>query len=127
MKILFRGGAMEVGRSCIEVRSDESKILLDCGVKLSEDNPEYPILKKLYLDAVFVSHAHLDHTGSLPILSHLHIYCPVYSTSMTKALTKELLKDSLKIGIEENRELPFIPYIVLSAIIISYLQYMVIL
>ena len=107
MKILFRGGAMEVGRSCIEVRSDESKILLDCGVKLSEDNPEYPILKKLYLDAVFVSHAHLDHTGSLPILSHLHIYCPVYSTSMTKALTKELLKDSLKIGIEENRELPF--------------------
>ena len=107
MDILFRGGAMEVGRSCIEIRSDNSNILLDCGVKLSEDNSEYPILNKLYPDAVFVSHAHLDHTGSLPILSHLQMHCPIYSTSMTKALTKELLKDSLKIGIEENRELPF--------------------
>jgi putative mRNA 3-end processing factor len=107
MKILFRGGAREVGRSCIEIRSDSSKIILDCGVKLSEDNPEYPVLKKLYVDAVFVSHAHLDHTGSLPILSHMHIHSPIYATSMTKALTRELLKDSLKIGIEEDRELPF--------------------
>lgn len=107
MKILFRGGAKEVGRSCIEVRSDNSKILLDCGVKLSEDNPEYPILDKLYIDAVFISHAHLDHTGSLPILSHLGMHCPVYATSMTKALSRELLKDSLKIGMEEHREPPF--------------------
>ncbi|AEH07438.1 MBL fold metallo-hydrolase [Methanothermococcus okinawensis] len=107
MDILFRGGAMEVGRSCIEVRSDKSNIFLDCGVKLSEDNPEYPVFDKIHPDAVFVSHAHLDHTGSLPILSHLHMHCPVYTTSMTKAITKELLRDSLKIGIEENRELPF--------------------
>ena len=107
MKILFRGGAMEVGRSCIEVRADSSNILLDCGVKLSGDNPEYPIFDKLYPDAVFISHAHLDHAGALPLLSHMGINSPIYSTPMTQDLTKELLKDSLKIGLMEHGQVPF--------------------
>ncbi|ABR55618.1 beta-lactamase domain protein [Methanococcus aeolicus Nankai-3] len=113
MKILFRGGAMEVGRSCIEVRSDNSIILLDCGVKLLEEdnnknnNPEYPVFNKLYPNAVFISHAHLDHTGALPVLPHMKINCPIYSTPMTQDLTKELLKDSLKIGLMEHGQVPF--------------------
>ncbi|MDK2790081.1 MAG: putative mRNA 3-end processing factor [Methanothermococcus sp.] len=104
MEIFFRGGAMEVGRSCIEVKTDQSSVLFDCGIKLSPEGPEYPILKDANPDCIFISHAHLDHTGSLPVLVHSGVNPAIFSTHMTKALTKELLKDSLKIALAENLE-----------------------
>ncbi|EHP84189.1 MBL fold metallo-hydrolase [Methanotorris formicicus] len=102
MKITFRGAAMEVGRSCIEIDSGESKILLDCGVKLTGNGIEYPILDDIKVDGVFVSHAHLDHVGALPVLTHKQINVPIHSTPLTKEITKILLKDSLKIGMIEH-------------------------
>jgi putative mRNA 3-end processing factor len=102
MKITFRGAAMEVGRSCIEIDSGESRILLDCGVKLTGNGIEYPILDNIKVDGVFVSHAHLDHVGSLPVLTHKKINAPIFSTPLSKEITRVLLKDSLKIERAEN-------------------------
>jgi putative mRNA 3-end processing factor len=99
-KIIFHGGAMEVGRSCIEVSTDSKRLLLDCGLKITQHDSEYPIGFKFVndIDAVFISHAHLDHTGALPLLDHKGMNCPIFATKATKALTRLLLKDAFKIG-----------------------------
>jgi Predicted metal-dependent RNase, consists of a metallo-beta-lactamase domain and an RNA-binding KH domain len=71
LKITFLGAAGEVGRSCIMIEEDGTRVLLDSGIKLGK-KIEYPELDKETLkgvDGIVVSHAHLDHSGYLP-----HIY-----------------------------------------------------
>ncbi|PIN85906.1 hypothetical protein COV19_07485 [Candidatus Woesearchaeota archaeon CG10_big_fil_rev_8_21_14_0_10_44_13] len=101
MKLIVHGAANEVGRSCIELVTDDStRFLLDAGIKLSETGTEFPLTVEnpSGISAVFVSHAHLDHTGYLPLLDHNGMKCPIFATSPTKALTKILLADAFKIG-----------------------------
>ncbi|MBW2986925.1 MBL fold metallo-hydrolase [Candidatus Woesearchaeota archaeon] len=108
MKIEFHGAGQEVGRSCIEI---DDKYLLDSGIKVGEV-VEYPDNISRFEDqfvqlpakidfksikAVFISHAHLDHTGALPLFDHFGMNCPIFCTQETKAITEILLKDSLKI------------------------------
>jgi putative mRNA 3-end processing factor len=99
MKIIFHGCAQEVGRSCIEVAGSK-RIILDCGLKITNQGSDYPIGVANHdtIDAVFISHAHLDHTGALPLFDHNGMDCPVFATKTTKALTKLILKDAFKIG-----------------------------
>lgn len=100
MKLIFHGGAREVGRSCVELAVKDKRILLDCGLKLTTEDTEYPLgvenIDKI--NAVFISHAHLDHTGALPLFDHKGMTCPIFTTKTTKALTRLLLKDAFKIG-----------------------------
>ena len=104
MKIKFFGAAREVGRSCILVESSNTKILLDCGVKLGEKE-EYPIIKDDELndvDAIIVTHAHLDHIGYLP-----HVFSTgwkgfVYATKPTFELSNVLISDYLRISNPSN-------------------------
>jgi putative mRNA 3-end processing factor len=103
MKILVHGAGKEVGRSCIEMQSKEGEFLLDCGVKLSVGGMEFPTRTDTKnIDAVFISHAHLDHTGCLPLFDHQGLFCPVFATPMTKAITKILLIDSFEIEMAER-------------------------
>jgi len=99
MKLVFHGGAKEVGRSCIELHTQGERYLLDAGIKFKEGGFEYPekIINIPDLDGLLITHAHLDHTGALPLFEHHNIICPVYCTKLTYALTKILLKDSYKI------------------------------
>jgi Predicted metal-dependent RNase, consists of a metallo-beta-lactamase domain and an RNA-binding KH domain len=93
-----------VGRSCILVESSNTKILLDSGVKLGEKE-EYPIIKDDELndvDAIVVTHAHLDHVGYLP-----HIFSTgwkgfVYATKPTFELSNVLISDYLRISNPSN-------------------------
>ncbi len=98
MKLTFHGATYEVGRSCIELESDRRRILFDAGLKLGEET-EYPskIDRLNKIDAVFLSHAHLDHSGALPYLNFNKLNCPIYATSETILMTKILLKDSFHI------------------------------
>ena len=85
MKIIFHGAAREVGKSCIEVITEGKRYIMDAGIKFSPKGAEYPIfLDKIFeLDGVFITHAHLDHSGALPMLEHKNLRCPIYTTSMT--------------------------------------------
>ena len=100
MKLTFFGGAQEVGRSCVMISTEKTKILLDAGVKLGEQI-EKPMIKDEDLkgvEAIFISHAHLDHVGYLP-----HIYSKgyrghVYATKPTMELTAVLISDYMRLS-----------------------------
>ncbi len=98
MKIKFFGAAKEVGRSCVVIESNNEKYMLDCGLKFGKYGNEYPLkFDVTKIDATFISHAHLDHTGALPLFNSQGLNCPIFTTAETKEITRILLKDSLHI------------------------------
>jgi uncharacterized protein len=110
MKVSFLGGAYEVGGSCILLSIDNKKILFDCGIRQSAGKdplPDFSIIQALGgLDAIVISHAHLDHTGSLPLISREYPLARIYMTRMTKDLIRVLLYDSIKIMSSRECEIP---------------------
>ena len=108
------GGFGEVGRSCILVETPNSKILLDAGAKpgarnLRDEYPGFylPDLEPESIDAVIISHAHLDHSVALPYLFKYGYRGPVYMTEATLHLTWILIDDYLKVAEREGRPLPY--------------------
>jgi putative mRNA 3-end processing factor len=93
MKIRVLGAAREVGGSCIAVETPNAKIALDYGIKLEGITDEYP----KNFDAIFISHAHLDHSGSLPRLSKSRNPQKIVGAKITRDVTVDLLKDMIKI------------------------------
>ncbi len=100
MKLIFHGGAQEVGKSCIELAVKGDQYILDAGVKFTESGYEYPkgIFEYHKIDGLFLSHAHLDHSGALPLFEHKNMLCPIFCTEETKSMIKILLKDSYKVA-----------------------------
>ncbi len=104
MKIRFFGAASEVGRSCIMIEGGNAKILLDAGVKLGEQE-QYPVLDDSELrdvDAIVLSHAHLDHSGYIPHIFSTGWEGHVYSTKPTFELTNVLINDYMRISNPKN-------------------------
>ncbi|TKJ17188.1 hypothetical protein CEE44_01480 [Candidatus Woesearchaeota archaeon B3_Woes] len=102
VRISYLGSGRQVGRSCILLQTPESKILLDCGVNVASNNEAYPILEAPefdinQLDAVIVSHSHLDHCGFIPYLFKYGYRGPVYCTEPTRDVMSLLLLDYIKI------------------------------
>lgn len=110
MELHFLGGAMEIGGSCIYIRIAGRGILLDSGIRQSNTKDPLPDFRTIQeqggLDAVIVSHAHMDHIGTLPIISKAFPNAPIYMTVMTADLTRVLLYDSLKIMNYREDEIP---------------------
>ena len=96
MKIEVLGGAREVGGSCIAIETDSSKVALDYGTKL--DGPMQTLPKDF--DAVIISHAHLDHSGSLLSLSKENPL--LIGSPITRDVTGDLLRDMIKIQNEKG-------------------------
>ncbi|MGH9989515.1 MAG: beta-CASP ribonuclease aCPSF1, partial [Nitrososphaera sp.] len=101
--LLTLGGFAEVGRSCMLLETRESKVILDCGLNLSAKDslgaiPRFDItgIGMGDVDAVVLSHAHLDHTGFLPALFKYGYRGPVYCTEPTLLLMSILQRDYLK-------------------------------
>jgi len=109
--VIPRGGCRQVGRSCYHVQTRSGDYLVDCGIAQGQSALGYPDFQGIEpqsLDAVFLTHAHIDHTGALPILEHKGLLAksaPVIATRPTGALAHTLLHDSLKIHKEEAREM----------------------
>jgi metallo-beta-lactamase family protein len=106
LKIKFCGAAKEVTGSKHLIEFNGKKILLDCGMfqgkrKVSaEKNAVFPFDPK-EIDFVILSHAHIDHCGSLPMLVKQGFSGPVYSTFATRDLCNYMLMDSAYIQEKE--------------------------
>jgi uncharacterized protein len=108
------GGVKQVGRSCFVVVTPESKIMLDCGINPGE-NQSYNAYPRIdwfnfnlgELDAVVISHAHIDHQGFLPALYKFGYKGPVYCTEPTLPLMTLLQTDSVKLSKNNGNYLPY--------------------
>ena len=109
IRVSYLGGGRQVGRSCMLLQTPESRILLDCGIDVASTDDAYPYLEApelniSELDAVIISHAHVDHTGLLPYLFKYGYRGPVYCTAPTRDIMSLLQLDIVKIQREEGKE-----------------------
>ncbi|MBI2024135.1 MBL fold metallo-hydrolase [Candidatus Giovannonibacteria bacterium] len=100
MKISFFGGAQEVTGSCFLFDSGSTKVLIDCGLfqcpKFCDARSDAPFpFDPKEISAVFVTHAHIDHTGRIPKLAKMGFKGKIFSTLPTKDLAEIMLSDSL--------------------------------
>jgi len=108
MKIFFHGAAREVTGSCHRVEHDGRSILLDCGMiqggkERHERNREPFPFPADRLSSVVLSHAHIDHSGRLPVLCQGGFRGPILATVPTVELCKIMLADSARIQEEDAR------------------------
>ena len=106
------GGFREVGRSCILMQTRDSNILLDVGLNVGNPNERFPFFEIPEftirdLDAVIISHAHLDHCGLVPFLYKYGYRGPVYSTLPTRNLSTMLQLDFIQICEKEGYPSPY--------------------
>jgi len=98
MEITFHGGANEVGRSCIEVKLNNKKILLDCGVKIGRIE-EYPLINPLKIPStIVITHAHLDHAAYLVHLFKEKRNSKIYVSKPTRDLMQLMLADYMRVS-----------------------------
>ena len=102
MKVQFWGAAQTVTGSMHMVHHNGKQILLDCGLYQGRRKEAFQRNKELpfdatKVDAVILSHAHIDHSGNLPSLVKAGFKGPIYSTSATRDLATIMLVDSAKI------------------------------
>ncbi len=96
MQVKVLGAAQEVGRSAFQVNCNGANFLLDYGVLLGKE-PQYPMhVKPRDIDAVVITHAHLDHSGYVPSL-FVNGKNDVYATPPTLDLSRLLIEDMLRL------------------------------
>ncbi len=94
--IEFLGAAHEVTGSCHYVKFGDKHVLVDCGMEQGPDlyvNQEIPV-NAAAVDYVFVTHAHIDHSGLLPLLYNHGFREQIFATEATTQLCNIMLKDS---------------------------------
>ncbi len=109
IRLSYLGSGRQVGRSCIFLQTPESRVLLDCGINVADDAKPYPYLeapefKIEELDAVILSHAHIDHCGFIPYLFKYGYRGPVYCTEPTRDVSALLMLDYIKIQRADGKE-----------------------
>ncbi len=104
IRVVALGGFREVGRSCLLVQTPNSKVLIDVGVNPATSDPvkAYPYLNMMGfsfsdIDAVVISHGHMDHMGFLPYLFAYGYDGPVYCTPPTRDFMVLLQQDYLNL------------------------------
>ena len=125
VRIVALGAFQEVGRSAILVQTPEANILLDAGLKPTGNSDELPMFDLPEfdidsLDAVVITHAHLDHIGALPLLFKYGYKGPVYMTEPTLHLAKLLFEDYIKVSEREGKPLLFSTREISSVILHTY-------
>ncbi len=112
VRVTFLGGSREVGRSCYLLQTPESKILVECGVNVSNIHqspylyvPEVQPLDEI--DAVVITHAHLDHCGLVPLLYKYGYKGPIYLTPPTRDLMVLLQIDFIEVAEREGNVVPY--------------------
>ena len=109
LQLKFLGGAGTVTGSKILLKTQNHQVLIDCGLfqglkELRQLNWRKPPLPVPELDAVILTHGHLDHCGYLPVLVKYGYDGPIYATEPTRDVTEIILRDSAKIQEEDAQE-----------------------
>ncbi len=109
IRISYLGSGRQVGRSCLFLQTPESRVLLDCGVDVADEKHAYPMLEAPEfnindLDAVIITHSHLDHCGFLPYLFKYGYRGPVYCTEPTRDVMALMQLDYVKIMRHEGKD-----------------------
>jgi len=114
IRLTALGGFLEVGRSAILLQTRESNILIDCGFNPGSTSPikafprlDVPQFNLDALDAVIVSHAHLDHCAIVPFLFKYGYDGPVYCSAPTSTLMTLLQLDYLDVSSKQGRMAPY--------------------
>ncbi|HQA81083.1 MAG TPA: beta-CASP ribonuclease aCPSF1, partial [Methanoregulaceae archaeon] len=113
VRVTMLGCCREVGRAAFLLSTPESRILIDCGEKPdnSTNNAPYLYVPEIHplsqLDAVVLTHAHLDHCALVPLLYKYGFDGPVYSTPPTRDLSAMLQLDYLDVVSKEDRKIPY--------------------
>jgi uncharacterized protein len=110
VRISCLGASRQVGRTCFLLQTPESRVIIDCGIDPGQDGaasypyldaPEFNISE---IDAVVVTHSHLDHSGLVPYLFKFGYRGPVYCTLPTRDVMSLLQLDMIKIQRSEGKE-----------------------
>ncbi len=110
VRVTFLGGFREVGRSSILLQTPESRVLLDCGIKPGSDEFPYlgiPEFDVKSVDAIVLTHAHLDHCGLIPYLYEYGYDGPLYCTIPTRDLMVLLCMDYIELLQKEGKKAPY--------------------
>ena len=107
IRISLLGGGRQVGRSCLLLQTPQTKVLLDCGINVAAKGKEkFPYLdvsefKINELDAIILSHAHLDHSCLVPYLFKMGYRGPVYMTAPTRDISSLLALDFIGVAYKQ--------------------------
>ncbi len=97
VQIGFLGGTREVGRLAVTVKTEKTMVVLDYGVMLNHE-PGFPMhIPPKDLNAVILSHAHLDHSGAMPIF-YIQGKKPLYTNTITTELSQLLIADFIHLS-----------------------------
>jgi hypothetical protein len=113
VRLTSLGGCREVGRSCFLLSTPESKIMIDCGVNVGSDDDMTPYLyipevqPLNQIDAVVITHAHLDHQGLVPLLYKYGYDGPIYCTHPTRDLMVLLELDFIDVAAKDGKRIPY--------------------
>src|SRR5579859_1744796 len=123
MQVIFVGGASGVGASCLAIQLAEQWIVVDAGVRVdkkSDPLPDLALLEGKDVRAIFVTHAHADHIGALPLLHQAFPTVPIFASRATALLMEVMLADAVKIMTRravEEMELPLYPEALVSGML----------
>jgi KH/beta-lactamase-domain protein len=120
LRITTLGGCREVGRNAFMLSTPETRILIDCGVSVGSEGMPYLYAPEVTpisnIDAVVITHAHLDHSGLVPLLYLYGYDGPIYITQPTRDLMALLLLDYLEVSAREGKKIPYKSALIRDAI-----------
>jgi len=108
LKVTLHGAAQEVTGSCYLLETAHARVLIDCGMfqgsdRLERKNKLPPEILNKPLDAVLLTHGHLDHCGRLPLLIRAGYTGPIYATEGTSEIAELVLRDAARIAEDDAR------------------------